>query len=257
MKLARFWCRAQAEAPDPRGGRIKSVARGWSNESMDAARIRAREIAQRVAQRLVSHPGERNQYQYGDRPLPEPVIQQFGDEAAVTRNAYGALVLNADNLMFVDIDREASNSVLDGIRAISERHDLSSRVYRTAGGARAIVGNKSFQPGTSEAEALLEEFRSDRLYMHLCRMQQSFRARLTPKPWRCDFRKPPVDFPFETPGAEAAFRRWEAEYSAKSAPYATCQYLTTFGGVRIAPEFEDLIVYHDRETKANSNLALA
>ncbi len=72
-----------------------------------------------IAERLISHPDQRNQYQYGDRPIPEPLIQQLDASSVVTRNVYGALVLNVDHLMFVDIDRE---SALDSIRRVAERH---------------------------------------------------------------------------------------------------------------------------------------
>jgi hypothetical protein len=260
MKLARYWTRGQGEAIDSDGQRVRVVARGWSDESMDAARERAREIAQRVAQRIISHPGQLNRYQYGDRPLPEPVIREFGPSAVVTRNSYGSLILNADNLMFVDIDQEKpkpSQAVLDRIRSVAERHDFSARVYKTAGGYRVLIGNASLQGGTSETETLLNEFGSDPLYMRLCRIQESFRARLTPKPYRCGFYAPPFSFPFETPLDEADYRNWVAEYNSKAAGYSTCGYVATFGGVRIAPEFEELVFYHDQETKATSNLPLA
>ncbi len=42
-----------------------------------------------------------------------------------------------------------------------------------------------------------------------------------------------------------------------AARYATCRDLTTFGGDRVAPGFEELIHYHDRETKAGATLPLA
>lgn len=42
-----------------------------------------------------------------------------------------------------------------------------------------------------------------------------------------------------------------------AARYATCRYLTTFGGDRVAPGFEELIRYHDQETKAGATLPLA
>jgi len=285
MKLARYWARGEGEAVDPKGNRVRYAARGWSDESVDAARDRAREIAQRVAARIVADPTKRNQYEYGDRPLPEPVIQKIGD-SIVTRNGYGALVLNTDNLMFVDVDREEpaplsaaglesiissvfslfskptppvpkADPVMDSIGSVVERHSLSGRVYKTAGGYRVLITSKSFEAGTSDTEALLQEFGADPLYMRLCRMQESFRARLTPKPWRCDFRNPPGTFPFETPQAEAQFRAWEAEYKSKSAPYATCRFLSAAGSGRVAPEFESLIRYHDQETKATSGLPLA
>ncbi len=291
MKLARYWGRGQGEAVDVEGQKIRVVARGWSDESIDLARARAADIARRVAQRLVSHPGERNQYEYGDRPLPEPVIRELGSAAVVTRNAYGALVLNTDRLMFVDIDREdaeqasggggleevmsgllslfgksapapaakenRADTVVEGIQQVGRRHNLSGRVYKTAGGYRVLLTSAAFRAGSSEAESLLNEFGSDRMYMHLCRVQESFRARLTPKPWRCDFGKPPVEFPFETPQAEAQYRRWEAEYNAKSAGCATCRFVIAFGSGTTVPEFEDLVKYHDQETKAASGLPLA
>jgi hypothetical protein len=156
--------------------------------------------------------------------------------------------------MFVDIDRE---NALDSVRGVAERHGLSARVYRTAGGFRVMIPHARYSPESAEATALLTEFRSDPLYVKLCRMHGSFRARLTPKPWRCDFRKPPVTFPYETQSDLARFQEWEAEYNRQAARYATCKYEVTFGGVRILPEFEALIEYHDLETKANVALPLA
>lgn len=285
MKLARYWSRDRADAIDPDGNSVSAVARGWSDESVSAARALARQIAQRVAERIASHPGERNQYQYGNRPLPEPVIRELGPGAVITRNAYGALVLNTDSLMFVDVDRQgntpaeaaagvisgilslfgksappppkATETALDGIEKVAGRRNLSARVYKTAGGYRVLITSAAFRAGASESEALLNEFGADPLYQRLCRMQESFRARLTPKPWRCDFHKPPVQFPLETPQEQDRYRRWEVEYNSKAARYATCRYLTAFGGDRALPEFKALIDLHDQETKAASDLPLA
>ena len=94
------------------------------------------------------------------------------------------------------------------------------------------------------------------MYVRLCRMQESFRARLTPKPWRCGFYKPFVLFPFETPAQEADFRQWESKYNDKAAQYSTCRFLIAFGA-SAAPEFASLVAYHDQETKASSGLPLA
>src|SRR5262249_22274267 len=156
--------------------------------------------------------------------------------AAITRNSYGALVLNADEMMFVDIDRRdllrpghTMDPVLEEIGGVVERHGLSARVYRTAAGHRAIITSRKFQAGSAEAEALLQEFGADPMYVRLCRLQASFRARLTPKPWRCNFYAPPVEFPFETPQAEEAFRRWDQEYNRQAAGFATCQFVAVFG----------------------------
>lgn len=288
MKLARYWTRAQAETTAFDGKTVSVQARGWSDDSLDSARTRALEIAQRVAERIASKDESKQRYPYGDRPLPEPVIREFrgtdGERCAiVTRNAYGALVLNADRLMFVDVDRKdaqpgvgatlgkmvsslfgkpkvgppASNAILEAMHEVAQRHDLSARVYETAAGYRLLVTSVPFEATSSETEALLTEFDSDPLYVRLCRSQECFRARLTPKPWRCAMPNPPVEFPFETPEDLDRSRRWEADYNAKTTTLATCRYVATVGSGSASSDFDELIQYHDQETKAATDLRLA
>ena len=299
MKLAKFWARGSGEFAGQ-----SATARGWSNTSVDEAREVARKTAARVAQKLAAG-GEKGQYLYGDRPLPEPIVREFLDpsgatRAAVTRNAYGALVLNTRDMMFIDIDREetptsapAAESVqavadllTSGLRslfgksapsalppppppppapvsdvpaeivAIIERHQLSIRVYKTAAGYRLLVTDARYTPDDPRAQALLQQFGSDPLYVRLCSMQQSFRARLTPKPWRCDLGVPPVTFPFETPQAEAQYAEWVRKYTAATRMYATCRFLDSTGD-KMESDFEELIAFHDQETKAKTSMALA
>jgi hypothetical protein len=291
MKLARYWTRESGEATGLDGRRVSVVARGWSNESLAAARELARTTARRLAERLAGGRAEPERYPYGERPLPEPVLREFRSgagadpSAVVTRNAYGALVLNARELMFVDIDRDdtpsaapvaglvsgirslfgkappaspkAENPVLAGVQRVAESNGLAARVYKTAAGYRAIITNVHLDAGSGSSEGLLQQFDADPLYVRLCRMQQSFRARLTPKPWRCGLRAPAVSFPYDTPEDESRFRAWEATYASTASRYATCRYVATFGDARIAPEFEDLVHYHDQETRASTTLPLA
>ncbi len=250
MKLAKFWGRDSIEVDD-----VQVTARGWSDDSMDAARAKAREVAQRVAQRVLSGaPKER--YPYGDRPLPEPLIKQFpGGSAIVTRNLYGCLILNTDEMMFVDIDAENGRAPDVDVEAVARRHGLSGRFYETFAGYRVILTDRKFVPSTTESEALLTAFGADKMYTHLCKMQQSFRARLTPKPWRCDFYRPKGKYPREE-YEEENFQQWVREYDAQSAGYSTCKLVSTFGSV-VLPEFGELIEYHDELTKAASGLPLA
>jgi len=258
MKLAHYWTRQTGEAIGPMGERIRVVSRGWSNESIQQAAAVARDVASRVAQRIAS--GETKnpqQYQYGDRPLPEPIVREPGPGAVITRNMYGALVLNTETLMFVDIDRDDRPQHSAQIQRVVEANNLSARLYRTAAGYRVLITNAAFQAASPQTEGLLKQFQADPLYIRLCSLQQSFRARLTPKPWRVGMPVPPVSFPFETPQQQAQFREWETRYNNASAGFATCRYLTSFGGVRIAPEFEELVFDHDMDTKATSPLPLA
>ncbi|HLJ48402.1 MAG TPA: hypothetical protein VKU01_20445 [Bryobacteraceae bacterium] len=257
MKLARYWTRESAEATG-REGPIRVVSRGWSNQSLEHAATVARDLARRVAERLASGMSPEARYQYGDRPLPEPVIREFQGPAAgvVTRNMYGALVLNTDDLMFIDIDREPRHATNE-IQQVAERNGVAARIYKTAAGYRVMISNVAILPGSSQSETLLQQFQSDSLYVRLCRAQQSFRARLTPKPWRVGMHTPPVSFPFETPSDQAKFNHWVARYDAASDRYATCHYVAQAGTRGIAPQFYDLIEFHDQQTKANSGLPLA
>lgn len=273
MKLAKYWTRETGEATGRDGQRIRMTARGWSNDSMEAARAVAREIAQRLAQG--NFPTRDKQYLYGDRPLPEPVLRDFFS-AVVTRNIYGAEVLNTRDLMFVDIDQpeQRPSPIVSGIRAlfgrstpvsavpvkiqsVAERNNLTGRAYRTAGGYRLLITSAPFRPGDSLAEDLLHQFDADPLYVRLCRMQESFRARLTPKPWRCGLQVPPVAFPFETPVEQSRFDAWERSYTAAAGGFATCRYLDNFGSGSVGSGFDELVRYHDQETKASSGLPLA
>jgi hypothetical protein len=288
MKIARYWTRAPGEAVNSRGRRIRVTARGWSDDSIDSARKRAQDTALRVAQRLAAQPGSGPRYPYGDRPLPEPILSEFRDgdnlSGVITRNSYGALVMNTDSMMFVDIDREApaagshidlksifgslfgkpsgapakvADPVLDAIGKVAERQRLSARVYRTAAGYRVLITDRRFRAKSSDAETLLNEFGTDPLYIRLCRLQESFRARLSPKPWRLGMRQPPVEFPFETSSDQARYQEWEREYESQATGYATCAYKASFGKGSVLPEFDPLIRFHDEKTKATSALQLA
>jgi hypothetical protein len=257
MKLARFWTKERGDAMGP-NGRVSTVARGWSNESIEDARRVARELAQKVAGRLATGQDERKQYQYGDRPLPEPILREMGERAAVTRNAYGSVVLNVRDLMFVDIDREdPPAAAVSSIQGVADINGLAARVYQTAAGYRAVITSERIEAGSLRSDVLLQQFAADPLYVRLCRMQESFRARLSAKPWRCGMPTPPVPFPFVTPDEEARFRAWEAQYTPAASRYATCKYLTWIGQGRMDPSLEELVYYHDVETKASSTLPLA
>lgn len=114
MKFARHWIRERAEADDDRGKAHVAECWGWSDDSVDEARSRAREKSNRVARWLArqvgAEPPHQAIYAYGlDRPLREEILQELPDDngdvaALLTRNALGVIVLNTRDLMFVDVD---------------------------------------------------------------------------------------------------------------------------------------------------------
>jgi hypothetical protein len=269
MKIHRYWAREQAV--DARG---RTVSRyGWSDDGPEPAREHARQRARAaLAQLDAPHPPPAH-YLYGDRPLREPIVETLGapeaPTAIVTRNAYGALILNAADVFFADIDRAPPSpgaalraligrlwgrSARDAAiperveQAAAERPGLGLRLYRTAAGYRCLAASQRFAPGSPAADALLDALDSDPQYRRLCRVQQCFRARLSPKPWRCGLAPPPVRFPWQNEQEAEAFAQWQAAYDQACRGYAVCELAATFGPAADDPDLAALIRLHDRLT---------
>lgn len=290
MKFVPYWhlAKHRVDAPFWRGGRGSVRCWGWSETSAAEAEANARERVARLAQRMEAGEDLPHGYGYPDRPMREPVLREFRDDngkltAALTRNGYGCVVLNTARLMFVDIDLEEDLAAsirrwfegllgrrqkpkggrgvetrLQEIAAWTESHPgWGWRAYQTRAGLRLLATHASFDPKDDLTHGILAELDADPLYTRLCRNQECFRARLTPKPWRCGWRACRVRWPFDNPRAEAAYDKWEQGYLKKAAQTATCRFLQTLGPETGLPEVADLIRLHDKTTRAESDLPLA
>lgn len=111
--------------------------------------------------------------------------------------------------------------------------------------------------GTDEAKAWLKDMGSDPLYQKLCENQKSFRARLTPKSWRCGLRQPTVRFPWETEKKQQIMEKWISNYQQKSQGFAVCELIETMGAPFPISELKPLIDLHDTRTAVASGLPLA
>jgi hypothetical protein len=283
MRIPRFWAKAEGSAEGPRGDEFPLRLWGWSDQSAAEALAVARRRLAEVAARIASGDLTRK-YPYGERPLREEIVRaQGGAEPAalVTRNRYGALVLNAARVPFVDVDapeppqpvrrlfgflsrRRAGqpdaqpDGVLERIRQTCRRHDRHSfRIYRTRAGYRLLATDLLLDPTSAEARELLTSFGSDPRFVKLCEVQECFRARLTPKPWRCGYRLPPGQYPREDAQARARFAEWLRGYESACERFATCRYLESVGPGRQLPETREIVEEHDRVTRAATPLPLA
>jgi len=280
MKIPRYWIRREGDVSHPDGRSLRLFAWGWSDTSTTEAETRAGERFQSLEQRVRQGLDLPRGYAYGSRPVREQIIEEIGGaagrpDALLTRNSYGSVVLNAARAMFVDVDAapqpaagfslkslfgggtKASDAQLDALRESLRSPWGSFRVYRTAGGYRLLATDRPFTPGSSESESLMRQVGADPAFIQLCRIQDSFRARLTPKPWRVGHRAPPGDFPREDPRVEAAFATWLQQYERAAASKATCQFVETIGASTVHAEVAPIVKLHDERTKANSNLPLA
>ena len=248
MYFPKFWARGSAGS---------ASCWRWSDESVANAQ---RDADARAAEleRLFASGQRLDRYGYSDRPLREEVLEQQPG-VAITRNVYGAQILNAERAMFVDIDfaddPSREGSALAKLRAWATQHGLATRAYRTAAGLRALVTGRAFDPKADATAALLHEVGCDPLYIRLCQVQASFRARLTPKPWRIGMRHPGVRWPFDRPDAEERFRGWLASYEAASKAAVACRFLEAIGPESVDPAIAPVLAVHD--ARGCGTLALA
>ena len=277
MKTFRFWEVLEETVTGADGKRYALRAWGGSDidraDAMAAAMVRLAEL--QASARARTGLKQAILYEYGTGVVREEVLavlagSDTAPEAVLTRNRYGAPVLNARRLFIADIDfPEARPSLkfwskpvdplvaaLDKVRAWSATTAASVRAYRTPNGVRVIRTDRAVDAESEAAMADLQALDSDRLYRALCRRQQCFRARLGPKPWRAGLTVPPGHFP-RAAGAEPAFREWVAEYEQTARGFAACRLVESIGAGTIAPDLAPLVQVHDEQSGALSDRELA
>ncbi len=274
-----FWSRADADADAPDGYPYALRVWGWSVSSMqEAAAVAAERLEQALAKVRSGTLGQSWGY-YPRVPLREPVLAQVTSPdgallCVVTRNRYGAEVLNTDRPLIADVDlpeqeetaapsgraggllgrllgrsgpaqpvppaqegpSAAELGALERIAAFAATvPQWGVSVYRTAAGLRVIVTGGDLPPGAAASEEVLRALDSDPIYVTLCRTHQTYRARLTPKPWRCGHPALAVVWPLPR---DADHQRWEdwvsrlhdGERSLRHVPAAVPHRATSHSG---------------------------
>src|SRR6185437_11448436 len=104
MKIPRFWARSESQSAGRGQPPLAVGCWKWSDVSVEEARRLADARALELG-RILREGRPLDRYLYGEQPLREEVIRTIQPEVAViTRNRYGALVLNAARAMFIDVD---------------------------------------------------------------------------------------------------------------------------------------------------------
>ena len=237
---------------------------GGSNISEEEARSRAKDKAEKIRRKIA---GETHVFDRYEAEIREEILQMLDDHSAITRNRYGAQVLNAENLMILDIDKPKSaggglgglfkkkdtrspkEQIFEMVRnlaASAKYKDYGFRTYETFQGARVIVLGGNFDPRSSETKKIMDEFNCDPLYTTLCNKQGCFRARLTPKPYRMKMKPYKVSFPRDPgEGDDSEFQRWLSEYEGASRNFSVCKFIEQVG----ARHYMDKVVQiHDEIT---------
>ncbi len=278
MHIPKYWAKGTYEG---------FVCYRSSDRSVDDARYAAESAARQNAERLKYTPlplarQSADSYGYPKGPMREETIEEIDpSRLVITRNAMGCTVLNCSDVLFVDIDlpeappksggffqslfgkQSASETgsgietVVDKVASFVRATGDGARVYRTKGGVRVLFTNRTFSPNDGEVRRCFEALQADPLYVRLCAAQESFRARLTPKPFRCGCSAPTKRWPYESESEREEFESWLSGYESAAGGFATCQFLSAVGAAKIDRRVAPVVELHDRETRASSALPLA
>ena len=170
------------------------------------------------------------------------------------------LYAGSDNILQIEAEKTHAR-----IREFSEHNrDYHIRVYDTPKGIRLLFMNDLFEPDSIETENIFEALGVDPLYALMCRNQNCFRARLTPKPWRLvhykELRPIPGRHSTWPVKEEYSFSRmrWVQEYDRMSQDYAACHFVEELGSGKQHLKAQKICELHDslcRVTRLDKKLA--
>ena len=266
MKIYKYWVTEKQKILID-GAEQDLTCYGGSNISEEEARGRAKEKAEKVRRKIK---GEKHLFDEYETEIREEILKIIDDQSIITRNRYGAQVLNVERLLILDIDKPKASfgdvfkkkdpgqdkrRIFDMVRKLASTpkyQEYGFRLYETYQGARVIVLGKDFEPQDRETRKTMSEFNCDRLYMTLCQKQRCFRARLTPKPQRMNMPRYKVQFPRS--GDDVELQQWLADYERESRHFNVCKFIEQVGARH---SINDVVRLHDEITGANFRQPLA
>jgi len=266
MKIYKYWVTEKQEIVID-GVKQPITCYGGSNISIEDARVNAKAKAEKVKRKIK---GEKHLFDEYEVEIREEILRIIDDHSAITRNRYGAQILNVEKLLILDIDKPKTSfgdlfrkkdagqdklKIFDMVRKLASTlkyQGYGFRIYETYQGARVIVLGKEFDPRDRETSQVMSEFNCDQLYMTICQKQRCFRARLTPKPYRMNMRRYKVPFPRESEDTE--LQQWLADYERESRNFNVCKFIEQVGARHFV---NDVVRLHDDITGANFRQPLA
>lgn len=264
MKIYRYW-KVETRRIDIDGVSKEIKVYGGSNLSLEDASRNALAKIDMISRKIEGEEGVFDEYEVEIR---EEVIEEIRPDAVITRNRYGASVLNVERLLILDIDKpkfsfgdlfkrnapQGKDKIYEMVRSLAAKkyRDYSFRIYETHQGARVIVLGRDFDPRDPMTQGLMRDFNCDPLYALLCARQACFRARLTPKPRRMKLHGRKFTYPRE--GNDAETQQWLDEYARESQRFSVCKFIEQVGASYLS---DDVVRLHDELTGAHTPLPLA
>ena len=131
------------------------------------------------------------------------------------------------------------------------------RVYRTRAGLHLLATQGLVEADSDVADGVFEALGADPLYQKLCKTQNCFRARLTPKPWRCGVHRKPQRWPWLDAKARNAISKVGGAIFELLGELGYCEFISQIGNSIIHPDVQAVVKLHDDATRAGSKLQLA
>jgi hypothetical protein len=143
---------------------------------------------------------------------------------------------------------------------LDSRPDWKLRVYRSPNGFRLLAMHRTFEPRSAEVDEAFRELGVDYLYALMCRNQNCFRARVSPKPWRMGmeerFRPRPGVWPVK-PEWLPIRAAWVARYEELAKGFSACRFEEELGTGSVHPAALAVQRWHDELSRATSGLPMA
>jgi len=239
MNYFKYWVKEKRNITVDGAIQTISLMVGSAISKEDASQqisVRAQKIEQRIAGK-----GDRESY---EAVIKEFVHREISSKSIITVTRYGALVLNTEELTFLDLDDYAFSfwDLFKPIRKLPKKERIVAkfkenlkkfpalgedfRIYETAKGIR-IMGKFYFDPKTPGFEKKLRLFNVDWLYLMLTEKQNCYRARLTPKPYRMPHKTIKIKSPLDCETDE--YRSWAQSYEQAAKQFSVVRLVETIG----------------------------
>lgn len=268
MRFAKYWKKETVTLPNKSGD--STVITGWGGSNISP--IEAQQHAIKQAELLANTLAQKHtidSYEYAANFIREEMLVEIKNSnneviAILSRNSYGAIILNTDRVVFGDIDTRTpgffakllrfvgipikdKSYYLKRIQNYHKKHpSFVFLVYETCAGLRFIIGNREIEPHAPEVNVLFKALGVDPLYHRLCHSQSCFRARLSPKPWRINMSHPQHRFPHFESDQRHEFDLWLHTYQLTANHYATTHFLAAFGESKIPDSIQRVLDVHNK-----------
>lgn len=279
MKFAKFWKEVEVTVEKEFFGNSKVAIWGASNDSDEDAKNNAESRATIFKRLIASDDQSLEDYEYWNGYIREEVVDEVLSSdgralAVLTRNNFGALVLNSESVFFGDIDVTESGFIsrileklgktkkdkayyVNKVEAFQkDNQKYTFKVYETFAGLRVVITNQLFDSNSSEVNTIFAALDTDPLYVMLCKNQNCFRARLSPKPWRIGIDRPLSRFPRNCQSEKSEFEQWLENYKQVSTKFGVVRLLKKFGTDKSHSDVERVLSIHDEHScQASRELA--